>query len=161
MSPPPSPPPEPTDLEIAERQLLQLLSDPTTSGLMTKTMAKIARVEGDEGEAAAEVLSSLLADSPTAEMLHWLLSPPDVSLSECEARGWPAKAFDHCCRERCVLSCMRRCARDCPESLDVWAARRVELDELYKAHVESGGFSRRSALSAPRGVAQAMPPHVG
>ncbi len=25
------------------------------------------------------------------------------------------------------------------------------------AHVESGGFSRRSALSAPRGVAQATP----
>ena len=60
-------PPGPTEEDVAQRQLLELLSDPATRARVEKAIRDQARAEGDEGEAAAEVLTALLSQHPAAD----------------------------------------------------------------------------------------------
>ncbi len=71
-----------------------------------------------------------------------------------QASQWPIPASGHCNNSPATgLSAVgpllvQGCSRECSPPL---------AQDAHAAHVESGGFSRRSALSAPRGVAQATP----
>ena len=141
-SPPPSPPPEPTEEDVGQRQLLELLSDPATRARVQKAVGDQARAEGDEGEAAAEVLTALLSQHLTLGMLRFAIDPPDPDPAVCRSRGWPMIAFERCRRDQCALSCMRRWARGQPEVLDDWASRRVRLEELYKEQVAAAPRAR-------------------
>ena len=128
-------PPGPTEEDVDQRQLLELLSDPATRARVEKAIRDQARAEGDEGEAAAEVLTALLSQQLTVERLGRLINPPDPDPEVCRSRGWPMMAFERCRRHRCSLSCMRRWARGTPEALDEWARRRGCVEDLYKAQV--------------------------
>ena len=106
-----------------EKMVRQLLAHPEVGQRLHARVTDEMRAEGDSGEADLEMLRMLLTDTSVVERLHPELALPTPTAAECEQRGWSVKAFERCCQDLCVLSCMRRRARDNPGQLDGWASR--------------------------------------
>ena len=130
---PPYPPPSslsdlPPMTAADEEMVRQLLADPEVGQRLHANVTDEMRAEGDSEEADLEMLRMLITDTSVVERLHVELALPTPTAAECEQRGWSVKAFERCCQDRCVRSCMRRRARDNPGQLDGWASRLKELD---------------------------------
>ena len=149
---PPSPPPSPlSDLPpmtaADEEMVRQLLADPEVGQRLHANVTDEMRAEGDSEEADLEMLRMLITDTSVVERLHVELALPTPTAAECEQRGWSVKAFERCCQDRCVRSCMRRRARDNPGQLDGWASRLKELDT--SAAPSSSSSSASSGCTPP------------
>ena len=130
-----------------EEMVRQLLADPEVGQRLHANVTDEMRAEGDSEEADLEMLRMLITDTSVVERLHVELALPTPTAAECEQRGWSVKAFERCCQDRCVRSCMRRRARDNPGQLDGWASRLKELDT--SAAPSSSSSSASSGCTPP------------
>ena len=132
-----------------EEMVRQLLADAEVGQRLHARVTDEMRAEGDPEEADLEMLRTLLTDASLVERLHLELALPTPTAAECEQRGWSVKAFERCCQDLCVLSCMRRRARDNPGQLDGWASCLEELDTSAEVQVGARTAPPRDTHTRP------------